>query len=432
MRRLSVIFILLVLLTGVGINALSAQDSATPISYGDTVTGQITGSSPELLYSFEASEGDIVVINMASEDFDTQLFVLDASGSEVATNDDGGEGSNSLIRGFTIPASGVYTIRATGFLSSGVGNFTLSLSTLQVRPIEYGQIIDSEIPADQPSVAYGFTATEGDVVVINLKTAAFGADISLNNPSGSEVATGRYIDSERRRLWPQALEQSGAYTVFVAGSGAFTLEVKKIEPLTLTAGEAVSAELTADDQALFFAVDVTTPVVYDLVVESGLDTTLRLIHPYGYEVNSVSGVDTGLSGAGLNSKGTYYVIIEPTDADEDVTSTVSVTLAEAELAALDDGPVTVELTESVTEQTLVFEGSEDEIARLMLVITAIDQFAYPTLEITQNGSSLVYYSLSNLRRISFDLLLEESGSVSVRLSSSYPLTADITLERNPE
>ena len=111
--------------TGTQSNASFSQ----PITYGDTVEGEIINQRQPVIYTFMGSAGDNVTITMTADDdaLDTLLILTDGFGVEIATNDDAGDGStNSHIETATLPDDGYYTIVASPF--SGTGSFTLTLS----------------------------------------------------------------------------------------------------------------------------------------------------------------------------------------------------------------------------------------------------------------------------------------------------------------
>lgn len=70
------------------------------------------------------SAGERVVINMESDDFDSYLEVLRTDGTVLASNDDGGSGTNARLV-FQAPAAGDYRIRARGYDDDDSGAFEL-------------------------------------------------------------------------------------------------------------------------------------------------------------------------------------------------------------------------------------------------------------------------------------------------------------------
>ena len=73
-------------------------------------------------YSFSA--GERLVINMESDDFDSYIEVLRTDGTVLASNDDGGSGTNARLV-FQTPAAGDYRVRARGYDDDESGTFEL-------------------------------------------------------------------------------------------------------------------------------------------------------------------------------------------------------------------------------------------------------------------------------------------------------------------
>ncbi len=76
---------------------------------GDQVIEQDNSLYDE--YTFRASAGMQIVIDMTSDEFDTYLWLNSPDGSNLMQNDDGDDGTNSHIE-FTAPVNGTYTVMA--------------------------------------------------------------------------------------------------------------------------------------------------------------------------------------------------------------------------------------------------------------------------------------------------------------------------------
>jgi len=114
-----------------------APSCSTPISSGVPVSGYLksnacpagargAGSYTDR-YTFNAIAGRVATITMSSSSFDTYLYLRDAAGNVVRSDDDSGGGTNSRIS-YTLPSSGAYTIEATSYGSYGSGAYTLNLT----------------------------------------------------------------------------------------------------------------------------------------------------------------------------------------------------------------------------------------------------------------------------------------------------------------
>ncbi len=178
----------------------------TLISIGATVGGVLTTSDCRSIsgsswyadwYTFSGAAGQRVAIAQSSTAFDTYLQLIGPSGTVIASNDDGGGGTNSRIppgTGYiTLPSTGTYTIEASSFTVNATGAYTLSLMAEPVvglqfyplpRPI---RLLDTRITAtsgcDQPhaAIAGGTSRTQ---------TAAGRTCDGITIPSNARALTG--------------------------------------------------------------------------------------------------------------------------------------------------------------------------------------------------------------------------------------------------
>jgi hypothetical protein len=104
---------------------------------GETLVGASTEEEPVFFYTFAANEGDVVSIEMSSDDFDTILHIFAPGGVRIGVNDDGNDGTNSAIEELELPEDGLYMVFATDlfFYTAGVeegifagGEFEIRLS----------------------------------------------------------------------------------------------------------------------------------------------------------------------------------------------------------------------------------------------------------------------------------------------------------------
>lgn len=112
----------------------TALDTATPITYGGSVSGSITSRQRFELYSFEGETGDIVTISMnaTAGTLDPALYLISPEGIQVDFNDDvaSGENPNSVIQDAALASTGTYYIIASHYalnVGGTEGTYTLSL-----------------------------------------------------------------------------------------------------------------------------------------------------------------------------------------------------------------------------------------------------------------------------------------------------------------
>jgi hypothetical protein len=117
----------------------------TPLSIqaGQPINASITIDNPFDVYAFEGNADDTVTIFMeaTSQTLDTNLYLVDSNGIQIAANDDADptqitgtqqRSTDSLISNFTLPADGEYRIVATRFgtiYGGTIGTYRLTLQT---------------------------------------------------------------------------------------------------------------------------------------------------------------------------------------------------------------------------------------------------------------------------------------------------------------
>lgn len=138
----------LVILQGGGavyaVPSLSPED-AISIDYGIDLIGAISWSGEEDIYYFYANLGDQVKISMEGrDDLDSYIELKDASGNQVAYDDDNGYGVNALLLTTYLPATGIYYIHAHSWGYNSIGDYTINLS----KAISVGWIVLDEGRSD--------------------------------------------------------------------------------------------------------------------------------------------------------------------------------------------------------------------------------------------------------------------------------------------
>jgi hypothetical protein len=98
-------------------------DPARPLPPGGRGEG-IAGSGGVEVWSFEGKAGQAIILSARSPDFNVKISLFGPDAAEVASNDDGGEGTDSLLSA-RLPVSGVYTIWVAS--NGGGGHYTVQL-----------------------------------------------------------------------------------------------------------------------------------------------------------------------------------------------------------------------------------------------------------------------------------------------------------------
>ena len=256
----------------------------TCLLFEDTAAGSVVE------YDWTIPEGNVVTIDLSSEDFDTYITLNDSEDEEIDTNDDGGEGLNSLLS-FISPADDTYSITVGQFLSdTPEGDYTLILS---------GQAI-IEVIEDTVSETTEYTTFDGvagQTVTISLNSEDFDTLVRVLDANGVEVATNDDGGDSLNSLLNFTPTEDGEYTVVVdsfdgAPSGTFQLSV--------------STPCLFDGEA----VDMGTAVTVDESLTTGMNVV---------EAGAINAGDT-VEG-NIDSQVSLYTIT--LDAGQTVTITVS-------------------------------------------------------------------------------------------------------------
>jgi hypothetical protein len=100
----------------------------------DTLTNQdiptgFGGFYRDYVVTFE--EGDQVVMDLTSEEFDTIISLITPDGTTIGENDDGPDGTTNSLLFARITTAGRYIVRVSPYAGQGIGAFTLKVTRLQ-------------------------------------------------------------------------------------------------------------------------------------------------------------------------------------------------------------------------------------------------------------------------------------------------------------
>lgn len=206
-------------------------------------------NGPCKTFPFKLQKGKSYVIDLSSDDFDSFLRIENASGKELAWDDDSGGGLNSRLR-FDPPQDGTYTVIACSY-DLKPGKFKL-----QIRPAEP---IKDVIPAAREVGKDGFTLEgkltkdlalddgrmtkgsprllqpvkmqAGKTYTIDLISDDFDAFLRLLNPDGKQVAFDDDSGGDLNARIVYRCEQAGEFRIVMTNldrrAGAFVLKVRE-------------------------------------------------------------------------------------------------------------------------------------------------------------------------------------------------------------
>lgn len=229
------------------------------IEYGEVVEGEITEATPRVQYQFEGQAGDNVLISLTSSSFDTFLHLADSSNFDLITDDDGGDGTNSLIAGYELPQTGTYFITVRPYSELATGEYTLQIHPIEVTPLAANSTVEGEINGD--THIYAVEVAAGDRLEFDVSSAdGLDTTLLLRGANGFTVVTD---DDSGDDLNPEIhnwlIEEYGTFSIIVqsvdsSASGSYELTYTVYEPEPLTCDATQTLDFTTKNQTLVFSI----------------------------------------------------------------------------------------------------------------------------------------------------------------------------------
>jgi subtilase family serine protease/methionine-rich copper-binding protein CopC/type 1 glutamine amidotransferase len=217
--------------------------------YRASVTGTISaGNNGDWdYYKIRVSQGDALRLDLEGSPTgkgtlgDTYLYLYSSTGQQLAANDDGGAGYNSLLNWTAFPwATGDYYVVADSY-GSGVGTYTLTATLTTANLLMSGG-----------QDYYSVRVNAGDALTV--RTLTPGGElgefvnevdplITLYDPVGTQVAADDNSADGRNAQLTHTAARTGVYSIKVAGAtyvpGEYVLQVSgstgTLPPLTILA-----------------------------------------------------------------------------------------------------------------------------------------------------------------------------------------------------
>ena len=208
---------------GIFVQRLNNPGQATPIAFGETVSGSIDVVGEVDTYTFDATTGDVVLLRMSTSGYldpGIRLYGPDGSLLNEVYQIIGPASSN--IESEPLSSSGTYTILSydSPYQSPGEkGDYGIFVQRLnnpeRTTPIAFGETLSSSIDAVGEVDTYTFDATAGDVVLIRMSTmVSLDPEIRLFSPDGSLLNETSYVYGPASvDIESDPLPQNGTYTI---------------------------------------------------------------------------------------------------------------------------------------------------------------------------------------------------------------------------
>ena len=297
---------------------ISSEEGST-LQYGVAVTNTISNTQPQIFFTFDAQEGDIINLSMvrSSGTLDPYLQVVDSERFLVAENDDlTGNTKNAAIQNLLIEATGTYIVVATRYgqaAGNSVGSFVLTveessnsgLGNSQQAPqlIVLGQTVEGELSEDRYEQYYTFEGLRDQIISIIMERTVFAGQLDAyliltNSGFVPLIEVDDFDGSQNPRIVNFRLPADGIYHIIATRFGrangdtfgAYRLTLLNegsafdgiaLEVPRLPYGTTVEDLITNDDPASLFAFWGTEGeqviIAMDAAASGNLDPVLELL-----------------------------------------------------------------------------------------------------------------------------------------------------------
>lgn len=388
---------------------------------------ELSSSRTEVEFPVYFEAGSTARINLSSESFDTYLYVKDTNGREIATDDDGGSGTNSSLI-FSASESGTYTLVATSYnvynqaAEGPTGLFELSVTPFQSQSLpfgtSYGEFSESDIVytfSAEVGQTFMFGATSDSDTTLTLSLNGYQVDYNDDGGEGLNPLMG-----------PIDIAENGTYTLTLSTysgepGGTFELYVGSITP------QAVSYDtpFIADPANAFnvFTFNANSGDVFN-VSAVGTSGQMILQDSYGYNVAEGNiGNGNAINQHLVGETGTYQLIVSG------ISDSVAIEIAETELPLLEaGGSVTLDFDDMTSEMAVrlsAFAGEEVEVE--VYPVASRGDYWDVTVEVFSDGESVGYYTGSGGTGLSFSTRFNSDGDKVLQVStySGEPITVKL-------
>ncbi|MDX1977086.1 MAG: trypsin-like peptidase domain-containing protein [Pseudanabaenaceae cyanobacterium bins.68] len=212
-----------------------APDGKTLFAKFSTNDDTLSDGSYYHQYRFAGQSGQMVQIEMRSNEVDSFLALFDPNGVKIAENDDGGGQKDALIRA-VLPVAGSYTIYANSYAIGEVGKFSLTVKSIARKGIllqKQGRLIAKD---GTPTQSHQFRGEAGQMITINLSSPDFQPLIVLFDPNRRMLKQDGAERDRRNAEISVRLNQSGTYQILVSSfdrlrEGEYNLTVRQGQDL---------------------------------------------------------------------------------------------------------------------------------------------------------------------------------------------------------
>lgn len=250
----------------------------TIVGDAEVIEGRLTDGGAEITFSGQA--GQVLLINVASHDFDPAVALIDEEDLELVYSDDSRGQNDPLIGPFSLPYAGDYRLEISAaplMMPQGAidGEFVVTIAEVGLAPLAFEQDVAFSLSAEAPAQYFALPVAIGDSLTVTVDSGgALDTLLQLVAPGGLEYAfdddSGSGFDAELSSL---VFDQAATYVLVVstfegAGGGSGTVKVRRNPVQALEDG---TARVTLNDKA------IRDLVVFDAAEDEYLILNLRTL-----------------------------------------------------------------------------------------------------------------------------------------------------------
>src|SRR5690554_4123545 len=203
--------------------ALAQGDGSRQLAVGDVVTGSLSSDAFVQVYTFAASAGDTISVDVSTDNEDLALAVVvtDQDGNVVAEDTDISSPTTASIVDIAIETTGTYYVlvmRGSGADGDATGDFTLELSGVQ-------QISGDTVVLEDGGITISLTWAEAVDLNLEVRDPVGGTvhAFSQSAPSGGELdedvngsCENATADNPTETItWPAGEVPAGSYEIII-------------------------------------------------------------------------------------------------------------------------------------------------------------------------------------------------------------------------
>ncbi len=249
---------------------------AASLGTADVIESRLVDGAAD--FAFDGAAGSILLISLASEDFDPALTLLDRDDELIALNDDSRGQNDAAVGPLALPYSGRYRLEISAkplMMAQGAidGDFVLTISEVSLLPLEFEADMPFSLNSDSPARYFALPVETGDSLSVTLDSdGQLDTLLQVIAPDGSQLAfdddSGSGLDAELSNL---IFDQTAAYVLAVSSfdsgaSGRGSLSIRRNPVQALDEGD---ARITLNDKA------IRDLVVFDAAEDEHLILNLR-------------------------------------------------------------------------------------------------------------------------------------------------------------